>query len=62
MSPSLLLSQSRLNLSSPHEIGRATTFHANGLAWLFLAWLGQILLLIKVPTQTLKNHIDTHHG
>jgi hypothetical protein len=44
------------------EIGHPTTFHADGLAWLFLAWLIQILLLIKVSTQTLIDHIVTHHG
>jgi hypothetical protein len=28
-------------------MGHSTTSHADGLAWLFLAWLAQILLLIK---------------
>jgi hypothetical protein len=27
-----------------------------------LAWLAQISLLIAVPTQTLINHLDTHHS
>jgi hypothetical protein len=45
MSPSLLLSQSRLSLPIHHvPLGRL-----NCLAWLFSAWLAQILLLIKVP-------------
>ncbi len=42
---------------SPHEIEHLTTFHADSLAW-----LAQILLLIRVSMQTLINHIDTHHG
>ncbi len=44
------------------EIGCPTTFQGDGLAWLCLAWFAQILLQIKVPTQTLLNHIETHHG
>jgi hypothetical protein len=42
---------------SPHKRGRLTTSHSDGLAW-----LAQILLLIKVSSQTLINHIDTHHS
>jgi hypothetical protein len=34
-------------------MGCSTTSYADGLAWLFFAWLAQILVLIKVPTQTL---------
>jgi hypothetical protein len=34
-----------------------TTSHDDGLAWLFSAWLAQILLLMKVPnSRTYKSH------
>ncbi len=50
MSPSLLLSQNRLSLPAHHVTWDAwTASYVGGLAWLFLAWLPQILLLIKVP-------------
>ncbi len=34
-----------------------TASHGEGMAW-----LAQILLLIKVPTKELLNHTDTHHS
>ncbi len=59
VSPSLLPSQSRLSLFTYHVRMDALQLPIDSLAWLFLA---QILLLIVAPTQTLINHIDTHHG
>jgi hypothetical protein len=56
MSLSLLISQSRLSLPVHHMIwGAWTASHSGGLAWLFSAWLAQILLLIKVP-DSYKSH------
>jgi hypothetical protein len=55
-----------------HQVTWATwvTSNADGLAWLFPAWLAQILLLIKVPnsstykshryTSQLKQHVAQH--
>ncbi len=58
MSLSFLLSQSRLSLPIHHMTwGAWTASHADGLAWLFSAWLAQILPLTKVQnSNTYKSH------
>jgi hypothetical protein len=45
-----LLSKQTESFYSLCGIGHPTTFHSEGLAWQLLAWLAQILLLIKVST------------
>jgi hypothetical protein len=62
MSPSSLLSQSRLSLFTHHMFMMPTTFYADGLAWLFLSFACPDLVADQRPnSNTDKSHRYKSH-